>query len=294
MATHPPDEQLDVVQRWFRAVVTHPGGVEAGAAGDDAQRFVRLGRDELQRMVRQTPTLSAHERLSIYANAYYARLLECMAESFPVFQKAVGEELFNDFAFTYLQEHPPSSYSLNHLADRFPDFLARSAAEMEGGAWADFLVDLARFEWTIADVFDGPGTEAMTLPGADALRALTPAAWRTARLELAPCLRLLALRSPINDYYAQVRFDQTVPSPPDPTPTWTAISRADYVVRRHPLEEGEYLLLEALASDQTVESAIAACASHVALDDAALAAAIQRWFQRWAGAGFFTAIHTGA
>src|SRR5580693_4451685 len=34
---------LDVVQRWFQAVVTSPGGVDAGIASAEAQRLVPLG-----------------------------------------------------------------------------------------------------------------------------------------------------------------------------------------------------------------------------------------------------------
>ena len=31
---------LDVVQRWFQAVVTHPEGVEGGVESEEAQRLI--------------------------------------------------------------------------------------------------------------------------------------------------------------------------------------------------------------------------------------------------------------
>lgn len=288
----PEQHHLGAVQRWFEAVVTHPGGVEAGAASPGAQQYARLGRDELERMVQRSPSLTAHDRLSIYANAYYARLLECMAESFPIFQKAVGEDLFSDFAFAYLQQCPPTSYSLNHLADRFPDFLRHSAPGTEGAEadWVTFLVDLAHLEWTIAQVFDGPGTESMDLPGPEDLRALDPDAWRQARIELAPCLRLLACRCPVNGYYTRARADDQAPDPPAAAAAWVAVSRRDFVVRRFDLEAGEYVLLEALGSGQCVEEAIQISAATVELDDAALAMTLQCWFTRWSKEGFFASI----
>ena len=48
----PPEEPaLDIVQSWFQAVISHPDGVASGLSGDEAQRLIGLGRDELERIV---------------------------------------------------------------------------------------------------------------------------------------------------------------------------------------------------------------------------------------------------
>lgn len=156
---------LDVVQRWFQAVVTHRGGVADGAESQEAQGLIRLNRGELEAVVCRSRNLTAAERLSIYANAYYSRLLECLGEAFPILKKALGEEVFTDFAFEYLQSYPSRSYTLDHLGESFPRFLAETRPEDEPGAvsWPDFLIDLATLEWTIAKVFDGPGVEGRTV-----------------------------------------------------------------------------------------------------------------------------------
>jgi hypothetical protein len=119
----PQGPALDVVQRWFQAVVTHPAGAAAGIASPAAQGFVPLGRGALERLVRRSSRLTAEQRLAIYANAYYARLLECLAECFPVLERALGAEVFAGFAFDYLQRYPSRSYTLDRLADSFPRFL---------------------------------------------------------------------------------------------------------------------------------------------------------------------------
>src|SRR4029453_4200161 len=96
---------LDVVQRWFQAVVTHPQGIHRGAASAEAQELIRLNRGELEAVVRRSRNLTAAERLSIYANAYYARLLECLGACHPVLKRALGGEVFDSFAFEYLQRY---------------------------------------------------------------------------------------------------------------------------------------------------------------------------------------------
>ena len=98
--------QLDVVERWFQTVITHPEGVDEGVDSSEAQQLIRLGRNQLEQVILRSKSLTARERLSIYANAYYARLVECLGECFPIFKKALGEEVFSGFALESLQRYP--------------------------------------------------------------------------------------------------------------------------------------------------------------------------------------------
>src|SRR5258706_5638387 len=166
---------LNTVQRWFQSVISHPDGVAGGIDAEEAQKLMRLRRSELERVIRRSKNLSAEERLGIYANAYYARLLECLRESFPVLCKALGRELFDEFAFDYLQRFPSTSYTLSRLGDRFAEFLEETRPDKGEGTvgWPDFLIDIARLEGSIEQGFDGPGVEkerlmsAAALPGID-------------------------------------------------------------------------------------------------------------------------------
>ena len=149
----PPEEPaLDVVQSWFQAVISHPEGVAGGLSGDEAQRLIGLGRDELEKIVRRSRTMTASERIGIYAHAYYARLLECLGECFPILRRVLGPELFEPIAFEYLQRYPSKSYTLDRLGDRFAQFLEEDRAPDAGEApaWPEMLSDLARFEHAIA------------------------------------------------------------------------------------------------------------------------------------------------
>jgi len=222
-----PRPPLDVVQQWFQAVVTHPAGVAAGAASPAAQRLVRLDRGALEQLVRRSRRLTAEQRLEIYANAYYARLLECLRETFPVLAQALGAEVFDSFAFDYLQRYPSRSYTLYRLAESFPRFLdetrpdqpTAAGARAPGGAgpgWPDFLIDLATLELAIAEVFDGPGAEGEPLLApADLLARQAAGDFAATRLAPVPCLRLLRFRYPVNAFYSAMRARRPVESPAD-------------------------------------------------------------------------------
>jgi putative DNA-binding protein len=283
---------LDVVQRWFQAVVTHPEGIEGGAASEEAQRLIHLKRGELEAVIRRSRNLTAAERLSIYANAYYARLLECLASYFPVLQRALGEEVFESFAFEYLQRYPSQSYTLDRLGESFARFLEETRPDPGELGWPDFLIDLAILEWNITRVFDGPGVEFQPLLTPEALQLFPPERFGEARLVPVPCLRLLQFRYPVNAYFTAARQageGEEVPIP-EPAPERVALTRRDFVVRRFPLTAPQHALLEKVLAGATVGEAIAAAAGASDLDDDALAIELRSWFRLWAAEGFFLSV----
>jgi hypothetical protein len=288
------ERPLGVVQRWFQAVVTHPDGISEGAAADEAQALIRLRRDELEAVVRRSERLTAAERLSIYANAYYARLLECMGACFPVLQRTLGDDLFDSFAFEYLRRNPSRSYTLDRLGERFPSFLAETRPVRGDGApadWADFLAELATLELAISQVFDGPGVEGERLLVIEDLRSMSAERFAQATLEVVPCLRLLTFRHPVSAFFTLARSSRegelAVPAPAEER---LALTRRDFVVRRYPLDAAQYALLQALGQGHTVAEAIAVAGGASALDDEALAASLRMWFERWTADGFFRRI----
>lgn len=289
---------LDVVQRWFQTVITNPAGVEGGVDSEEAQRLIRLKRGELEAVIRRSKNVTAADRLAIYANAYYSRLLECLASFFPVLQTALGADVFESFAFEYLQHYPSESYTLDRLGDNFARFLDETRPEPEEGAetgevsWPDFLIDLTTLEWNLNKVFDGPGVEFQPLLTAEALQSFPPESFADAHLVPVPCLRLLTFRYPVNAYYTAARHAEEGEEVevPDPAEERIALSRRDFVVRRYPLDPAQYALLEKILAGETVGDALAAAAEASGLDDEALGAAFQAWFRLWVAEGFFQSI----
>lgn len=291
--------RLDVVQRWFQTVITDDGGVQEGMESSDAQKLIPLARGQLEQVIRRSSNLRAEERLSIYANAYYARLVECLAECFPVLKKAVGNEIFESFAVEYLQHHPPQSYTLDKLGEHFSRFLEETRPDLsqegkppEKPNWPDFLIDLCRLEWTIAKVFDGPGIEDKAILTAADLQDLAPERFGEARLIPVVCLRLLTFRYPVNSYYTAARRcgkDEEPPIPP-PGAQHVAITRYDYIVRRFELTYPQKVLLETLRSGKSVAEAIAVAANASEREDDELAEQLHSWFSFWTSERFFQSI----
>src|SRR5271170_7709909 len=115
--------QLAQIQRWLQAVITHPDGGEAGLASALARNEIDVSPDRVEDVVDPSKRRTSVERLEVYANAYYARLLECLRDEFPALLHAVGDDVFDGLAFGYLQAYPSTSYTLSNLSRNFAQFL---------------------------------------------------------------------------------------------------------------------------------------------------------------------------
>lgn len=283
------------LQRWMQAVICHPEGVEAGIRSAAAQEQIEISPEQAELIINPSQAQCGIERLAIYSRAYYARLLECMQEEFPVLRQMLGNEAFDEFAFSYLQACPSRSYTLGQLGAGFAQFLAENrppppSNDGESQAiWVDFLIELAAFERAISEVFDGPGSENLPALEPPQLLSISPERWADARLTVTPSLRLLRSRFPLNDFFTAAR-EGNDPSIPAPRDTWLALTRRQYVVRRHDVSRPQYELLAALAAGQTVGEAIGRAIEHAMFDIESLGAELREWFRTWAVAGFFTVI----
>jgi len=287
-----PKSELERIQRWMQAVMTHPGGVGAGVASEDARRSIAVEAGALETIVAPSATLDAAGRLAVYSRSYHARLLECFRQMFPALLRALGENLFDLFALDYLRRHPPRSYTLDRLADDFARHLAETrpdadAPTSERESWPDFVVELATLEWAFLKVYDGPGVEGRALPRAEDLRALDDGRLLASSPRPAPCLRRFAFSHPVHVYMLAARRGES-PAPPAPAETFVAATRTDYRVKLFELSAPQYALLHALDGRQTLGQALERAARADGLGPDVETA--RGWLCEWAGNGFFEAV----
>jgi len=171
---------LRELQRRFFSLITAPEGVDKGLGALD------MTPADLEKIVRSDERRSAVERLDIYANMYFFRILDVLREMFPKLTALVGDTPFHNLVTDYLLAFPSSHPSLRNVGEKLPAFLDASVDPKR-----PWLADLARLEWARHDVFDGGDATALTL---DALRALPPAEFAGLPLELIPSHARIATR----------------------------------------------------------------------------------------------------
>jgi len=175
---------LRALQSIFWHLLSAPDGAALGAAA--LHREGTLESEDLAFLVRSDATLSAVEHVDIYADMYFYRLRDCLAEDFPKLAAQLGEARFHNLITDYLLAHPSSHFSLRELGRALPGFLAGHALARELPA----LADLAALEWARGDVFDE--TDATPL-SQHLLLERGAAAPEIFRLALVPAARLLRI-----------------------------------------------------------------------------------------------------
>ena len=265
-------------QELFWALITAPEGVrpaveELGRRGVVDER----GIDDLFAGDRGLPAL---ERLDIYANMYFYRLLDCLAEDFPKVLAALGPARFHNLITDYLLRHPSEHPSLRHLGSRLPVFLASHPLSVE----FPWVSDLARLDWARADLFDA--RDAVPL-SRDALARLPQDRAGEARFSIVPAFALLRFEHEVVRYWrrleesdVQGRDDQTAhgratgnaarerteadaapdgkreghdrPDPPKRRNTAARVWRKDFVVYHRSLDEDEVRCLELARAGESI------------------------------------------
>jgi hypothetical protein len=166
----------EVQERFFRLLLA-PEGVERGLVS------LGLAAGDLDAILASDARRSAVERLDIYANMYFWRILDAMADMYPRVWRVQGRARFHNLVTDYLLKYPSTHPSLRNVGAALPRFLAERPDPDR-----PWLADLAALEWARHDVFDLADAEPLTM---ETLRALPPEAFAALPLSLVPAARLL-------------------------------------------------------------------------------------------------------
>ncbi len=272
--------ELDRLERWMQALIMDPDGVRSGLRNAAADNVLPGTVDKLEGLVLPSKQLNSVERLSIYGNMYFSRLIEILAEEFPTVQHLLGKEMFGKTVRGYVARHPSTHYSLTRLGCKFPTYLAEEADDLPN---REFTADVATVERAMEDVFDARRIE--PIPFED-LTAIPIERWGDVRLRTTPALRLLQLDYPVNTFITAVREDRHMDIPAT-EPAFVAVYRHNYRVWRVDLDAQRFTLLTALHRGESLGSALDLCASLPETDAAGLMDAISGWFREWTSEGLF-------
>lgn len=124
----------------------------------------------------------AEERWAIYSEGYRLRLIEALANQYPVLGARLGSAGFESLATEFIAATPSRFRSVRDYGADLGAFIRAAAATIEHR----MLAELADFEWLLAASFDA--ADATATVAAD-LAALAPQDWPELRFAAVPSLR---------------------------------------------------------------------------------------------------------
>ena len=155
---------LAELQFWMKWIISHPAGVnqalnESNCLSRDQLRFQPNIYAWDQRFVEPNPRCLSYvgddekfksfERLNVYAEAYFSRLSEALADDYRAIRELIGDENFLVLVVDYLMENPSSDFDLSVIGRTFAEFLSRHDIAKQ----LPWIVDLAELEWNVVESF---------------------------------------------------------------------------------------------------------------------------------------------
>lgn len=268
------------MQAAFARAITQPFDFRPDRSGDYALRIDAYDLD-LLRDIRPRPPASSAERLGIYNQQYWFRLLTTMQEEYPLTERLLGTLEFNHMVMAYLSRWPSESYSLNHLSDRLARFLD------EEHRWNQpQLKQSARLEYAFIRAFD-----AAAEPVFDPAR-LTPeqrASVAERPLRLQPHVRLVEEHWNLLESRYAIRRGETPPAPVEAHSFWVIYRDPhEHRIDTRRVQPLPYRLLQEFSGGACLADALDRVLEGA--DDADISYAsehIAGWFATWVELGWF-------
>jgi len=174
------------VQRWMRWMLTDPRGVRAALDDGPGPRRAQEPQPRLFDEV-----VGGEDRLGIYADAYFLRIRDSLANDFRAVRRAIGEHAFHRLVAEYLVEQSSREPTLAALGEQLPRVLTQHGLSRT----LPFLPELAQLEWSALQALLGPPRQAVALSAAGE--------WSEARVELDASLVLLRTDWPVDRLWAE-------------------------------------------------------------------------------------------
>lgn len=114
--------QLMVTQEWFASIITVPIDMESRIAPITPNGNPIT--EEAKEYVAASPTLEPHQRIQIYNQQYWWRLLNSMQEAFPLLTRLFGYSDFNQtIAIPYIKLYGPNHWSLTQIFNHVDEWV---------------------------------------------------------------------------------------------------------------------------------------------------------------------------
>ncbi len=260
---------LNWVESLLYRLITAPSGVAEGLANEKS-----LTPGGLARVIAGDDRLRAQERVDIYANMYFYRILEVLQEDFPATLAVIGAERFHNLITGYLIDYPPRHFSISYAGEHLADFIRDHPLREE----FPFLADLARLERALIEVFHA--ADAVPLD-AERMRAIVPEQWPSLQLTLHPAHQMFQLEWNVASILKAVEQGDT-PNPPSHDATSMLVSRHRNTVQYRAIDEAEGAELAALSEGTTFAEI---CELIAATAEGDPAVAINHSLERWLSDG---------
>ena len=202
-------------------------------------------------------SFSDAQRFQIYHNNIFIGLRAALSGVYPVINKLVGDDFFQNVAREYIVRYPTSDGNVHEFGRAFPAFLGK----FPGADDLQYLPDVARLEWAYHEIFHAQEAGVLNI---QALASLDETASEHLRFHVSSSCRLLSSDYPLlKIWQANQQGSEDLAVDLDEGGVQLAVMRSGFDVVFRPLNKAVFALLDALSNNRLFADA---CAEAVAID----------------------------
>lgn len=282
-------QQLKKIQQWFGSIISRPI--------DDNSQMIPLSpsnkpmEEEAAIYIAPSPTLHPAQRIQLYNQQYWWRLLNAFQESYPLVTRLFGYYDFNKtIVIPYLVKYPPRHWSLSLLGDRLTYWI-----EKEYHADDKVLVlNAAKIDWAFNYSFIASQLSPITAN--DLSEGKNAANLLKRKLYLQPSLHFFEMNYDLfqfrieflkqePNYWIENDFPELVH---DKTRFFYLYRTQKNDISWNEISQGEYHLLQLFRKGATIEKACSWLESQEASLYNAAIKNLHLWFQEWTIRGWLS------
>jgi Putative DNA-binding domain len=282
--------KMQSTQKWFASVVT-----TRLTENDNIQPYTVNGTliaEEAARYITPSSTLKPHQRMQIYNQQYWWRLLNTLHTNFPLVTRLFGCHTFNEkIGIPYLLKYPPDHWSLNLLGARLPKWTSECYQEPD----RPLVLNAASLDWTFMASFIAPQSpypDLAKLVKENSEKLLSQTFYLQPHINLFTWeYDLLTFRTNFLkqgvDYWIEHRFPDL---PKGKTYFFILYRNLQNHLAWREISREEYLLLELFKAGTNINAACEYIESQESSVYDYVAEHLQKWLQEWAQAGWLTLV----
>ncbi len=146
--------------------------------------------------------VGAKKRLGIYYDAYRLRIIEALANAYPILKALLGDEVFNRTARSYIEQYPSTYRNMRWVGDQMQTHLQKILPQHAVAS------EMAAFEWALSLAFDAEDVPSVTLQD---LAVIPPEDWADLKFVFHPSLRMLHLQWNVLPIWRALNSEETPP-----------------------------------------------------------------------------------
>lgn len=279
---------IQTTQEWFASIITNPLG-ENGIIQSHTSNGLEIA-EEAARYIVPSPTLQPHQRIQIYNQQYWWRLLNTLHSNFPLVTRLFGSLNFNDkIGIPYLMHYPSQHWSLYELGKHLPKWIQEFYQEPD----KMLVYHAACLDWAFTASFIAPQFPPLDLTQINETNSEN---WLFCPFYLQPHIHLFIweydlLTFRINflkkevDYWMHHRFPKL-----NKHKTYRFVLYRNHKnnISWRAISQSEQLLLEKFQAGSTLTDACEYLENQETTVYEYAAKHLQKWIQEWTQAGWLT------